>query len=591
MSTEQYMIFSLIAVMLLFFVWGKWRYDVVALATLLLAGLSGLVPVEEVFDGFSNPAVITVAAVLVVSKGLENAGVVEVIAKALNKAGDRPLIQLSFLVLAVTVSSAFMNNIGALALMMPVALKMARKNNRPPSLFLMPLAFGSLLGGMTTLVGTPPNIIISMYRAEATGRGAFRMFDFLPVGGGVALAGVLFILLIGWRLIPKRKGGKSPEDLFEIKDYITEVLIAEDSAFVGKTVAELEGAIEGELKVVSVFRKEKRFPAPSLTLTFKAGDSIVVEAAAEEFQELLDATDLVLAETGKLSKADISSDEVEIVEAVVMNDSFAIGRSAKSMKFRSRYGINLLGIAREGVRIKDTPDSVNFRIGDILLLQGDPDTLSDMLSQWGCLPLAGRGLSLGKPRKLLRGVAIFAAAILLTALGIIPVQMAFTAVALIMVIGKFISLKEVYASIDWSVILLLGSVIPVSKALETTGGAGIIAESILGFADQLPVWASVAVVLIVSMTLSDIVNNAAAVLIMAPIAIEIAAGLGVVSDPFLMSVAVGASCSFLTPIGHQSNTLIMGPGGYQFGDYWKMGLPLELIVVCVATPLIMLVWL
>ncbi|MDD2295978.1 MAG: SLC13 family permease, partial [Eubacteriales bacterium] len=260
------------------------------------------------------------------------------------------------------------------------------------------------------------------------------------------------------------------------------------------------------------------------------------------------------------SKADISSDEVEIVEAVVMNDSFAIGRSAKSMKFRSRYGINLLGIAREGVRIKDTPDSVNFRIGDILLLQGDPDTLSDMLSQWGCLPLAGRGLSLGKPRKLLRGVAIFAAAILLTALGIIPVQMAFTAVALIMVIGKFISLKEVYASIDWSVILLLGSVIPVSKALETTGGAGIIAESILGFADQLPVWASVAVVLIVSMTLSDIVNNAAAVLIMAP-------------------------------IGHQSNTLIMGPGGYQFGDYWKMGLPLELIVVCVATPLIMLVWL
>ncbi|OPL09573.1 MAG: potassium transporter TrkA [delta proteobacterium ML8_F1] len=585
------MIFSLISIMLIFFVWGRWRYDIVALTTLLVAGFVGLVPMADAFEGFSNPAVITVAAVLVVSKGLENAGVVEVIAKTLYKSGDKPLVQMSLLVLAVTVSSAFMNNIGALALMMPVALKMARKNNQPPSIFLMPLAFGSLLGGMTTLVGTPPNIIISMYRAEATGRGAFNMFDFLPVGGGVALAGVIFILLVGWRLIPERKGGKSAGDLFEIKDYITEVLITEDSQFVGKTVSELEDTVEGELKVVSVFRKEKNFAAPSLNLTLKAEDSVVVEATAEEFQELLDATDLVLAEAGKLSQEDISSDEVEIMEAVVMTNSFIIGRSAKSMKIRSRYGINLLGIAREGVRIKDTPDSISFRIGDILLLQGNPDTLSDLLSQWGCLPLAGRGLSLGKPRKLLQGVAIFAVAILLAALGKIPVQMAFASVALIMVIGKFISLKEVYASIDWSIIILLGSIIPVSKALETTGGAEIIAKSLLGFADHLPLWGSIAVVLIVSMTLSDIVNNAAAVLIMAPIAVEIATGLSVISDPFLMSVAVGASCSFLTPIGHQSNTLIMGPGGYKFSDYWKMGLPLEIIVVAVATPLIMLVWL
>lgn len=591
MQTEHYMIFSLITLMLVFFIWGKWRYDVVAMATLLLASFVGLVPIENAFEGFSNPAVITVAAVLVVSKGLTNAGVVDFIAKHLLKTGDNTMIQMALLVLTVTVGSAFMNNIGALALMMPVALKLARKNNKSPSLFLMPLAFGSLLGGMMTLIGTPPNIIISMYRAESTGSSAFGMFDFLPVGGGVALAGVLFILLLGWRLIPKRTGGKSAEDLFEIKDYITEVLIPEASQYIGKSVSELESAIEGDLKVVAVYRDDKTFAAPSLSLKLNLNDSVVIEAAAQEFQELLAATDLILAETSKLSQEDIRSDEVEIIETVVMTNSFLIGRSARSMKFRSRYGINILGVAREGVRIKNTPDTISFRIGDILLLQGNPDTISDLIAQWGCLPLAGRGLTLGKTKKLIPGIGMFATAIVLTAFGVIPVQIAFISVAVLMVIGKFISLREVYESIDWSIIILLGAIIPVSKALETTGGAQFIAQKILSIADQIPLWTSIAVVLIVSMTLSDIVNNAAAVLIMAPIAVEIASGLNVSPDSFLMSVAIGASCSFLTPIGHQSNTLIMGPGGYKFGDYWKMGLPLEIIVVCVATPLIMLTWL
>jgi di/tricarboxylate transporter len=260
------------------------------------------------------------------------------------------------------------------------------------------------------------------------------------------------------------------------------------------------------------------------------------------------------------------------------------------MRIRNRYGINILGVAREGVRIRQSPDSVKFIVGDILLLQGPPDTLSEIITQWGCLPLAGRGISLGKPRRLIPGVLIFLVALVLTALGILPVQVSFVSAVVVMVLGNFISLKEMYESIDWSIIILLGSIIPVSRALETTGGAQLIAESVLGLADRVPVWTMVMAVLIISMTLSDIVNNSAAVLIMAPIAIEIAGGLSVSPDAFLMSVAIGASCSFLTPIGHQSNTLVMGPGGYKFGDYWKMGLPLEIIVVVVAVPMIMHVW-
>ena len=589
MSNDLYMIFGLIALMLLFFIWGKWRYDIVSLVTLLVASLAGLVPMDEVFQGFGHPAVITVAAVLVVSKGLMNAGVVDFMARYLLRLGDNILVQMTFLVLAVTISSAFMNNIGALALMMPVAIKMARKNNKSPSIFLMPLAFGSLLGGMTTLVGTPPNIIISTFRADYTGE-AFGMFDFSPVGGAVALAGVIFILLIGWRLIPKRTGGKSDEDLFEIKDYITELKIPEESEYIGRTIHELEEAVKGELKVVSVIRNKRNMAAPSLNLSLDKDDSVIVEATAGEIQEILDATDLKLADTDKLSQEDIKTDEVEIMEAVVMTNSFIIGRTAKSMRIRSRYGINLLGVAREGVRLSKSPDSVRFVVGDILLLQGPPETLSEIITQWGCLPLAGRGISLGKPRRLIPGLLIFATALALTALGIIPVQVSFMAAAVVMVLGNFISLKEMYESIDWSIIVLLGSIIPVSRALETTGGAQLIAESVLGLADRLPVWAMVLVVLVISMTLSDIVNNAAAVLIMAPIALEIAGGLSASPDAFLMSVAIGASCSFLTPIGHQSNTLVMGPGGYKFGDYWKMGLPLEVIVVAVAVPMIMLVW-
>jgi len=589
MSNDLYMIFGLIILMLLFFIWGKWRYDIVSLVTLLVASLAGLVPMDEVFQGFGHPAVITVAAVLVVSKGLMNAGVVDFMARYLLRLGDNILVQMTFLVLAVTISSAFMNNIGALALMMPVAIKMARKNNKSPSIFLMPLAFGSLLGGMTTLVGTPPNIIISTFRADYTGE-AFGMFDFSPVGGAVALAGVIFILLIGWRLIPKRTGGKSDEDLFEIKDYITELKIPEESEYIGRTIHELEEAVKGELKVVSVIRNEKNMAAPSLKLSLEQEDSVIVEATAGEIQEILDATDLKLADTDKLSQEDIKTDEVEIMEAVVMTNSFIIGRTAKSMRIRSRYGINLLGVAREGVRLSKSPDSVRFVVGDILLLQGPPETLSEIITQWGCLPLAGRGISLGKPRRLIPGLLIFATALALTALGIIPVQVSFMAAAVVMVLGNFISLKEMYESIDWSIIVLLGSIIPVSRALETTGGAQLIAESVLGLADRLPVWAMVLAVLVISMTLSDIVNNAAAVLIMAPIALEIAGGLSASPDAFLMSVAIGASCSFLTPIGHQSNTLVMGPGGYKFGDYWRMGLPLEIIVAAVAVPMIMFVW-
>lgn len=587
---QQYIVFITLFFVLFLFVWGRWRYDIVALMALLFLNITGVVPGAEAFTGFGHPAVITVAAVLVVSRALLNSGMVDSIVRLMARVGENPIMQLGALVVAVTVCSAFMNNIGALALFMPVAIRMARKNERSPSLFLMPLAFGSLLGGLITQVGTPPNIIISLFRAEVNGGEPFRMFDFAPVGGGVALAGVLFIIFIGWRLMPRRKGQLSPEELFEIKDYITEIRVPEDSKYAGKKLRELENAMDADVLVVGYVRGGQKLPAPSPNRVLRAGDSVIVKANADVIQEFLDVTGLELEGSEKIGEEDLSSDEIGVMEVTIIPTSLIQGRTARSLNLRNRYGVNLLGVARQGGRLRARPDSIRLRAGDVLLLQGNTETLQEVLPDLGCLPLAERGLRLGQPRRMVLALGIFAAAIALAAFGYLSVQVAFTFAAAIMVLSGFLSLKEIYESVDWPIIILLGAMIPVSQALETTGGAQLIAGSIINIAGNLAPWVVLTIVLVVTMFLSDIVNNAAAAVLMAPIAVSIAVGMGASVDPFLISVAIGASCAFLTPIGHQSNTLVMGPGGYHFGDYWRMGLPLEIIITLVAIPLIMLIW-
>lgn len=589
-SADQLVVFSTLGLVLILFIWGRWRYDLVAIFALLVVTIYGLVPPDAAFSGFGHPAVITVAAVLIVSRALFNSGLVDYIVSILGKAGENPKLQLALLVLAVTVCSGFMNNIGALALFMPVAIKMARKGGYSPGMLLMPLAFGSLLGGLITQVGTPPNIIISIFRSETMVAEPFRMFDFMPVGAGVALAGVLFIIFIGWRLIPQRKGQLSREELFEIDSYITELVVPKKSELTGKRMRDLEDATDGDIVVVGHVRNEQRFAAPSPYRTFKEGDQLTVKANAEDLQELLNITGLKLVESGKLDAEQLSADEIVIMEATITRDSVMEGRTARSLYLRSRYGVNLIGLARQGGRLKKSPDNVRFRVGDVLLLQGPHDTLYEVLPDLGLLPLVERGLRVGKPRRVLIGLIIFASALMLAALGLLPIQVAFTAAALAMAVTGLISLREIYESVDWPVIILLGAMIPVSMALEASGGASLVAELVLRLSGSAAVWMTLTVILVGTMFLSDLVNNAAAAVLMAPIAIKVAGGLGASADPFLMAVAIGASCAFLTPIGHQSNTLVMGPGGYRFGDYWRMGLPLELIIVVVAIPLLIYVW-
>ena len=591
MTVDQIVIFAILLTTLVLFIWGRWRYDIVALGALLPVFMAGLVPAREVFLGFGHPAVITVAAVLVISRGLLNAGVVDSMSRLLARVGSRPTLQVATLTGIVVLCSGFMNNVGALALLMPVAIWISRQSGRSPSLLLMPLAFGSLIGGLITLIGTPPNIIIASYRAR-TGAAPFGMFDFAPVGLAVAVVGLLFIALVGWRLTPRREGAAASEELFQIEDYISEARVPEGAKIVGHTLYQLTSEMERDkgAVVVAVIRGDRRIPAPSWFDVIQPGDILLVEANSEDLQSLVEGLGLELAESKTEHMGAMESDDIRIIEAIVTPNSLMPGETVVSIKLRANFGVNLLAVARQGHRLKSRLGQIRFAVGDILLLQGTEEALRETLTTLGCLPLAERGIRLFKPRKILLAVAIFGVGMLLAALNILPVQIAFVAAALVMVLVGLISVNEIYESIDWPIIVLLGAMFPLGNALETTGGAQLIAEQLMILSDRVPLAAMLAVLMVSTMLLSNVVNNAAAAVLMAPIAVSLAEGMAVSADALLMSVAIGASCAFLTPVGHQSNALVMVPGGYRFGDYWRLGLPLSVIVVVVAVPLILFFW-
>ena len=586
--SDQNILFSVMALTLFLFVLGRWRYDIVALAALLFLTAIDIVPIDNAFAGFGHPAVITVGAVLVASRGLQNSGVVDVIAGWVSRVAQTLTVQTVVLTGLVAALSMFMNNVGALALLMPVAIRLSRSNGHPVSILLMPLAFGSLLGGMVTLIGTPPNIIIASFR-EQSGAGAFRMFDFSLVGLGVAVAGVLFVSLLGWRLLPMRKGQASPEELFQIEGYITEVRVPRGTKMVGKRLRDIETATETETMVVGLVRGKRRLPAPSGREVIRAGDVLIVEGDSEALQALVDAAELELVgqESGREA---LGSEEVSVAEAVITPGSRMEGRSATSLNLRGRHSVNLLAVARQGSRLRGRLANIQFRAGDVLLLQGQTETMQEALRTLGCLPLAERGLRIGQPRRLLLAVGVFGAAIVIAATGLLPIQVALVSAAAAMVLLGFLPLREAYQSVEWPIVILLGAMIPIGQALESTGASGRVAEGLLDLSGGMPAVVSLTIILVGTMFLSDLVNNAAAAVLMAPIAIGVAHGLDASTDPFLMAVAIGASSAFLTPIGHQANTLVMGPGGYKFGDYWRMGLPLEILIVIIAVPLLTLVW-
>lgn len=586
---ERWVVFGTLFVALGLFVYGRWRYDLVALLALLVLGLVGIVPASQAFLGFGHPAVVTVAAVLVISAVMRNSGVVDLLVRSLGRLGGSRAVQVGVFTFLVAVASAFMNNVGALAILMPAAIILARSAGRSPSYLLMPLAFGSLLGGLATLIGTPPNVIVAMMRAEAVGQ-PFRMFDFAYVGVGVALAGVVYIGLIGWWFIPDRRGGATAEGLFEIDEYTAELRVTENSKLEGRMIRELGRTVDADFVIVGLARGDRRVVMPSLHEVPRVGDVLLIEGDAEAIKALRDELELELVGDRKLRDELLTSESIEVIEVIVAPDSLMEHRSAGQLNLRRRFGVNLLGVARQGKRLRQRLRDVRFRSGDVLLLQGDGQALPEVIAKLGCLPLAARGLRIGQPKRVALSLSLFAIALALMVLGQLPAQLALTACAAAMVLSRLISLREAYEAIDWPIIVLLGAMIPVGHALESTGGAQWIAHGLWSLTHGMSSSVTIGALLVGTTLLSNVINNAAAAVLMAPIGLRLAESMAVSCDAFLMAVALGASSAYLTPIGHQSNTLVLGPGGYQFGDYVRLGLPVTLITWCVGLPLLLVFW-
>jgi di/tricarboxylate transporter len=589
-TTDQLKVLGILLGVLTLLVWGRWRYDLVAFAALVVAVIIGAVPKDQAFDGFGHPATLIIALVLVVSYGLSVSGAVDFIARHLTATDRSVPIHIAIMSTVGGLLSGVMNNVGALALLMPVDINAARKAKRSPALTLMPLSFATILGGLVTLIGTPPNIIISTYRERELGA-PFEMFDFAPVGIVCAAAGIAFVALIGWRLIPSSAGRVDASDeSFKLNDYIAELTVEEKSSFLDKQLVDVEKASEqGDVTLLNVIRGKSRLQRHAGWIRLQEGDILLVEAAAETLDDFVAEHKLAYVDQDH-QRDKIRGADLDLVEAVVRPSTRIEGRTSNSLSLVDNYGIWLIGIQREGRKIQTRVRRTQVAVGDVLLLLGPKTRTNAFIEEMGMVPLAERGLEVKNTGKALLAAGLFAAAIAASSFGILYLPIALALVCVLYVLLGIVPLKQLYDTIEWPVVVLIGSLIPIGAALEQTGASKILAQSIVDVSQGLPPWVVLTILMALTMTLSDVLNNTATALVAAPISVEVARSLGVNPDPFLMAVAIAASCAFLTPIGHKNNTLIMGPGGYRFGDYWRMGLPLEIIVVAVGVPMILMVW-
>ena len=630
MSTDQYAICLIIITTFILFVWGRWRYDIVSIVALftlvlvdkILGGESSLLIADpsQAFLGFGHPAVVTVATVLIISRALQNSGVVDLIARSVKPFTNNKITHISSLSGVIAILSAFMNNVGALALMLPVTLKTAWEQKRSPSILLMPIAFASILGGMITMIGTPPNIIIASLRKEQQQQilskaiadtnsqaatylenlnivkesyepAAFGLFDFTPVGGIIALLGVCFVAMVGWRLVPK-ENQKTPSSnsLFSLDEYVTEIRFPKGSSLIGESIGEVNMLTGDKLTLIRFINKNGKATSINHNNKIKENDQFLAMADPSDLKGMMDEYDLRLTKEMRYRIDSLKDDNSTFIEVVVSPESPLLGRGRSYLRRRSSNQLILMAVARQDKPIHKRLGKVKFRVGDVLLLQGPEKEFKNIITSLDLLPLAEREIEVGVFSKVSFALMIFTVSILLSVLSIVPTTVSFAGAILAYVFSGILPIRDLYKNIDWPIIVLLGAMIPLSNALQNTGTTTLIADQVVSMTQGLPSWSIIALVMVITMFMSDIINNAATAMIMGPISVGIAISMGVSMDPFLMSVAIGASCAFLTPIGHQCNALILGPGGYRFSDYWRMGLPLEIIITVLGTPLILYFW-
>ena len=609
MSFEQIELFGVFGLVLAMLLWGRFRHDLVAASGLMLAVVLGLVPSDDAFSGFSSPAVVVVALVLVASRAFENSGALSLVTRGLVREGRSVGAHIAIVSGVGALLSSVINNVAAMALLMPLDVKAARAAGRAPSQTLMPLAFAAILGGMVTLIGTPPNILASSIRQEKLGQ-PYQMFDFAPAGLAIALAGIVFVTLIGRHLLVVRADPAPPAG--QAASFKAELDVPEESPAIGRIVAELDDDAErADLLVLGVVRDGRSHYGQARRMELQQGDILLVEGATDaiaEFIKLVGLHEAVPDENADgtaeadaaVGKGEEEEDEKEekrkppptptIVEAVVRTDSRLAGRSAVDIDLRRRFGVTLLGISRAGAFVEGAVRRRVVEPGDLLLLAGTGTARSATLNMLGVITVGEASVAPVSRRKIAIAVGLFAAAIAVASFGLLS----FTVAIAIAVAGyaatNLVPAREFYEQIEWPVVVMLACLLPIGAAFDRVGGTALVADAILFVTRGQPAVVALVVLMVAVMTLSDVLNNVATMVIAGPLAIELAQRLDVNPDTFLMGSAIAASCAFLTPIGHQNNTLVMGPGGYRFSDYWRMGLPLEIVVLAVGVPALLLFW-
>ena len=585
---EQQILLTVLLGLILALVWGKWRYDAVALIALSLLIIAGIIDLKSAFIGFSHPAVIIIALVLLISKGLQEAGFVSLLG---NMIGRLLLSEKQFLLSLLMIGmflSSFMNNIGAMAVLMPLTIATCHSMNWNPSKFLMPLAFACILGGMNTLIGTPPNIIISEFREDNIGS-AYGLFDFTSVGLAVSFCGVLFITLLSNKFLKFSKTASEDAKLIDLKNYLFEVRVVEDSPAIGKRLSEISNFSNADTEVLGIVNANGAIAKVGMSTKIKANQILVIKSDPEEIANIQSGLGLEIGE----NLNPLIEDDLEEMEAMIVPSSRLIGRNHSFFKNIVTNSMALLGLWRQGAKFRTRLARETFKVGDVLLLGArdiDEESTKKMIKHLGLMPIMERNLQTIPSRsRLLKSILLFIIAIALAAFNVVDIVIAF----LFCVLG-FLRMKvlngNLYRGIDWPVIVLLAAIIPIGQALQETGLTQMAGSYLALSAEYMSLPWIILLILVFTMLVSDVLNNVATAIIMAPIAVELAIQLNVGVDPFLMAVAIGASCAFLSPIGHQCNTLVMAPGRYKFADYWKLGLPLEILIAVISVPMILYIW-
>jgi len=587
--SDQSIVFLLISSTLALFIWGRIRYDLIAFMALIAGTIVGVIPTHDVFSGFGHPAVVIIALVLIISRGLIRSGAVELISSNLSNFTSGVKTHIAVMGTISAGLSSIVNNVAALAILMPADTQLNQKAKRKPSTTLMALAFTSILGGMVTMIGTASNVVIATYREDALGS-PYSMFDFTPVGLIVATSGVLFIAVFGWRLMPRIKESDLKDDNEEIRQYVSNVLVTEESPIVSKYLSHLDDVCEGvDVSILGIIRNDERLEGEGFIRNFiiHAKDLLILEGSVQGIDEFMKETKTHYISD---SDSDFEFKHTSLIEAVVPPFSRSVGRSATQLSLLRFRQISLLGISRAGRSIIHHVRNTKIQPGDVLLLHGNSSHLESAVKWMECLTLERRDLQIPHRKKASLAISSFLIAIIASSLGYIDLTIALSLVVIFYILANVIPKIDIYRSIHWPVIVLLGSMIPIGQALQSSGGAETISNILINISYGATPVTILTSVLIITMLLSAVLNNVATVLVAAPISVEIAKTLTVNADTFLMAVAIGASCAFLTPIGHQNNTLVMGPGGYRFSDYWKLGLPLEILITVVSIPTLLYFW-